>query len=219
MSNLSPGAAVRRSPVYRKLEGAEYRLIAGERQASTIQDRDWQAALIDFSLMPRFGVRGSGAADHLAEQRFDVPVAINTATPGRRGSWVARLGKTEYWVLGATDEEQFPAEMRGLAGPETDCYPVPCDEGRAWFVLHHPCRAEVMAKLCGVDLREAACPLGSIAQTSVARVNAVIIHHTVFKKPVFSLFSDVSSSSYLWGALVDALEEFGAGPGALDDIF
>ena len=210
--------ASRRSPLYREFANAELRRIAGHSQPWTSPGSTGETALYDFCLMPRFGVRGAGAANFLRERQLVAPEAVNTAVPNNKQRWVARLGKTEYWVLAPTAGEDYPADMNGVTAPANSCYPVPCDEGRAWFVLHHPQKAAVMAKLCGVDLREAAFPTGSIAQTSVARVNAVIIHHEVFGKPVFSLLSDVSSAHYLWGALEDALAEFGAGAGALGEI-
>lgn len=218
MIELNPAAASRRSAVYREFAHAEFRRVAGQPQPWSSPGAMGEGALYDFSLMPRFGVRGAGAADFLKERQLGAPTAVNTAVSSDDQRWVARLGKTEYWVLAPTAKEDYPSDMSGVTAPADGCYPVPCNEGRAWFVLFHPRKTEVMAKLCGVDLREAVFPLGSIAQTSVARGNAVIIHHMVFGKPVFSVFSDVSSSSYLWGALVDALEEFDVGPGTLDDI-
>ena len=65
-----------------------------------------------------------------------------------------------------------------------------------------------MAKLCGVDLREAAFPLGHVAQTQMARINAVIAHHTLSGQAVFSLFVDASLAQYAIEALEDAISEF-----------
>lgn len=207
-----------RSPVYRQFEGASYWMIAGQRQAVHMDGSERKAALFDLSLMPRFGLRGAGAATHLRERHFSLPLVANTAVASVNDTWVARLGATEYWVLCATREETYPLHMNGPSGPEAGCYPVPCSEGRAWFVLQHAHKAQVMAKLCGVDLRESVFPQGSVVQSSVANVNAVIIHHTVYGKAVFSLFSDVATACYLWNALDDALEEFGAGGAALESI-
>ena len=218
MSALNPSSARRRSPVYREFPDAAYRLIAGQPQAFTSQQTSREAALFDFSLMPRFGVRGAAAADYLRDRAFEIPEMVNTAVAGGEGRWVARLGKNEYWVLGATGEQDYPVSMIGPSGPAAGCYPVPCEEGRSWFVLHHPQKAAATAKLCGVDLRENVFPLGGIVQTSLARVNAVIIHHAVFGENVFSVFSDVASARYLWRALDDALQEYGAGAGVLEKI-
>jgi len=168
--------------------------------------------------MPRFGVRGRGSADYLRGLGLSLPEKINMTSADQDGRWVARLGTTEYWVLGATVDADYLDVMRGLRDPDAGCYPVPCDEGRAWFVVRHPAKSPMMAKVCGVDLRPAAFPLGSLAQTSIARMNAVVIHHTLFKQEVFSIFCDVAAADYLWGALEDALDEFGATVGGLVDL-
>lgn len=218
MSNISPRLYRRRSPVYRKFEGAHYVLAAGEAQVARGAARSGAPALFDFSLMPRVGVRGAAAGEYLAQRGMALPDSVNRAVCGAPGRWVARVGKSEFWVLGVSREAAFPADMSGLDLPRPGCYPVPCEEGRAWFLLRHPQRARVMAKLCGVDLREDAFPSGSIAQTSVARVNAVVIHHEVFGQASFSILSDNASAEYLWDAFCDALREFDGVAGGLDDL-
>ena len=62
-------------------------------------------------------------------------------------------------------------------------------------------RAEVMAKLCGVDLSEAAFPLGSVAQTQAARVSVIVAaHQNENGQPVFSIFVDQSLARYSMGS-------------------
>ena len=68
-----------------------------------------------------------------------------------------------------------------------------------------------MAKLCGVDLRDEAFPCGAIAQTSMARVNVVVIHHVLGGEDSFSILCDSAGVEYLWRSLQDALLEFGSG--------
>ena len=66
-----------------------------------------------------------------------------------------------------------------------------------------------MAKLCGVDLSEAAFPLGSLAQTQAARVLVIIAaHQDQHELPVFSIFGDQSLARYLWEAIEDAMGEW-----------
>jgi hypothetical protein len=79
MSELEPGKASRRSPVYREFSDASYRLIAEQPQAFASQQTLREAALFDFSLMPRFGLRGTGAADYLRDRGLETPDTINTA--------------------------------------------------------------------------------------------------------------------------------------------
>jgi len=66
----------------------------------------------------------------------------------------------------------------------------------------------MMAKLCGVDLRIEAFPVGTVAQTQMALASVVIAHHLWRDEAVFSLFVDQSLADFAWEALQDAMEEF-----------
>ena len=69
--------------------------------------------------------------------------------------------------------------------------------------------SDILAKICGVDLRSSEFPVGAVVQTSVARVNAIIVHHVISDEQVFSILSDSASATYLWNALLDAMAEYG----------
>ncbi|MEM1154556.1 MAG: sarcosine oxidase [Pseudomonadota bacterium] len=218
MGDNSHSQVQRKSPVSREFLNAKLREVEGQNQPWRLASSDKQPALFDFSLMPRFGVRGTASAEYLQNRDIPLPTKVNEVIPAEETRWVARLGMTEYWVIGASGNQDPSEQMSGLQSHADGCYPVPCDESRAWFVVDHPMRAEIMAKLCGVDLRDTTFALSAIAQTSVARVNAIVMHHSLCERAVFSIFSDTASASYLWHALLDALEEYGSGFGALADI-
>ncbi|MCR6629846.1 MAG: hypothetical protein NVV74_07215 [Magnetospirillum sp.] len=63
----------------------------------------------------------------------------------------------------------------------------------------------MLAKLCGVDLRRHVFADGAVAQTSVARLNGILIR----QGEDFHLLADSASAEYLWDCLVDAMAEFG----------
>jgi len=66
-----------------------------------------------------------------------------------------------------------------------------------------------MAKLCGVDLSDAAFPLGSVVQTQAARVSVIVAaHQNENDQPVFSIFVDQSLARYLCEAIEDAMGEW-----------
>jgi sarcosine oxidase subunit gamma len=54
--------------------------------------------------------------------------------------------------------------------------------------------------------------VGAIAQTSVARLSAIVIAARIGAKSGFHLLSDVSTSQYLWDCLADAMLEFDEAP-------
>ncbi len=157
--------------------------------------------LQDQSELPRFGVKGKDVLTWLSDQGIDEQQEINAGKEIKQGGWVLRLGTDEYWVLSNPTTKQPTFSENTLNGA---CYPVYCEYSRAWFVLSGCEKAEVMAKVCGVDLREEAFPVDAIVQTSLARVNAVIFHHRFQGDTVFSILSDAASARYLWESLSDA---------------
>jgi len=76
----------------------------------------------------------------------------------------------------------------------------------------------VLAKLCGVDLRPAAFPVGAVAQTSAARINVIIINLAEGELPCLQTLCDRASLSYFWDALLDAMAEFGGQPAGIDAL-
>lgn len=208
MSAISPESCSKRSPVYRQLQGAEFEVIDGGAHAlHSANDSSEQLAkggLVDLSLVSRCGVRGPGAIDWLTQQGLPVPAAPNQAATDSQGQAVLRLSKTEHWLLrNPLQPEQQAPQIAGQG-----CYPVYCEDSRCWLVLTGDNRAQVMAKVCGVDLRKDVFELGQVVQTSIARVNAVIVHHQINQHEVFSIFSDSASAEYLWEAMLDAMAEF-----------
>lgn len=198
MSDLQMASPLKRSLIYRELSVPESPGFSGD--AMSLQD---------FSLQKRTGIRGVDAAAVLETLGSPIPDSPNQSRTEGFGALVLRLSAKEFWVLdldgGSAVERVDQADLN-----EKMCYPLFCQHSHAWFVMTGDFLAETFAKVCGVDLREKVFPKGSIAQTSVARVNAIIVSHELEGKPAFSILSDSASASYLWGALQDAMAEFNA---------
>ncbi|ONH50688.1 N-methylglutamate dehydrogenase subunit D [Pseudomonas cedrina] len=167
--------------------------------------------LIDQTALPRVGFRGTQSAEYLGARGFSLPGAPNQATAQADGSWVARLSQSEYLLLGSpTDQGQRIAdeEARWELGPLAN-YLLPRQDSHACVLLSGGVISQVMAKLCGVDLSHPAFKPGAVAQTSVARTNAIVIHTGSAEAPAFHILWDRASKEYFEGALLDALKEFG----------
>jgi len=67
----------------------------------------------------------------------------------------------------------------------------------------------MFAKICGIDLRWDRFADLSIAQTSVARLTAVVTRADIGGTPAFHLLADSASAGYFLASLRDAAEEFG----------
>ncbi len=57
-----------------------------------------------------------------------------------------------------------------------------------------------------------------MVQTSVARLNAIVVNACMATLPVFHLLCDRASAHYLWGALLDAMDEFGGKPAGIEAL-
>ncbi|TXR53171.1 sarcosine oxidase [Reinekea thalattae] len=185
-----------RSPIHHSLKSAgplqDFRSLTPE-----------QLTLCDLSLCSRASAKGSGVAEQLTAQGYSLPKAVNEAVKSQKDHLVLQLGANEFWLLSAPE---VTTSLVALAEAE-NCYPQPCQAAYAWFALAGHQASECLAKVCGVDLRESAQPLGSIAQTSVARVNSIVVR-VPDPEPIFYLFCAQSSADYLWHALLDAMAEF-----------
>ena len=163
--------------------------------------------LCDLSLARREGVRGAAAREWLSHQGHTLPDAPNQIIASGESGFVMSLSHREFWLLQPLGEASLdrPASDAVASG----VWPLYCQHSHAWLQLAGEPRAQVMAKLCGVDLSEAAFPLGSVAQTQAARVSVIIAaHQNENDQPVFSIFVDQSLARYLWEAIEDAMAEW-----------
>lgn len=176
-----------------------------------------RCALLDLSNLARVGFRGADAAAHLSTEQFDLPEVPNRCVLQRDGSHVARLSQTEYFVLGSLHDAGARVQTLERQWQQTSkaCYMLPRQDSHAWLVLTGEHVSSVMAKVCGVDLRPQAFAVGAVAQTSVARMNAIVINGSA-SVPLLHILCDRSSAQYLWGALLDAMQEFGGRPVGVD---
>ena len=163
--------------------------------------------LQDLTLAHREGVRGAGAREWLLSQGHALPDAPNQIVASGESGFVMSLSHREFWLLQPVGEalSSRPASESVASG----VWPLYCQHSHAWLQLAGEPRAEVMSKLCGVDLSEAVFPLGSVAQTQAARVSLIIAaHQNENEQPVFSIFVDQSLARYLWEAIEDAMGEW-----------
>lgn len=222
MTKSSSPTVLKRSFIYRKLQNAGLTGFSKEAEANSSFDSHRQAehaGLLDFSLMPRAGFRGLRVLDQLRSAGLPIPETHNQAVASELGEWILRLGPKEYWILGSLQDAGARVEtLKGAIPPNTDCYPLYCQDSHAWLALTGAHLPAIMAKLCGVDLSKATFPPGAIAQTSVARINAIVVHHTLAKLPCFSLMFDSAAAEYLWDSLLDAVQEFGGRAIGLDAL-
>ena len=168
-------------------------------------------SLADLSLLPRTGFKGRGAPDWLAGQGVVSPPGPNLAVRQADGALVARLSHEEHLVLAPPSGDAAAVARLDDAwslDAAPGCYRLPRADSHAWLRLVGAESATLLAKLCGVDLRPRAFAELAIAQTSIARVNGVVIRDDLGGRLAYHLLCDSASAEYLWDCLLDAMAEF-----------
>jgi sarcosine oxidase, subunit gamma len=218
-----PTAYRRRSFVYRRLLASGMcftdlgdAALAKSATASVSDGNTLQ--LVDLSVLPRWGLKGRAVFSWLGARGAITPETNHRAIRQLDGTLIARLSPGEALVLA-------PAPSgRSMVGAAIDqippagdgaCYPVPRRDSHAWFLIVGDDASRMFAKLCSVDLSADRFTDCQIAQTSVARLSAIVIRNDLSGCLAFSLLADSSSAEYLWDCLLDAMAEFrGAVAGA-----
>ena len=217
-----PTDFARRSPLHRVLTsaGANWGAVAGGCIPMSFDGADEASrvgtlGLVDLSVLPRIGFKGREAPGWLERQGLTLPAAPNLARRHDEGALLARLSAEEHLLLSdlATAGDLCARMMSAWSMDAADgVYVLPRSDSHAWLLVTGARTVEMFAKLCAVDLRAHKFADGTVAQTSVARVNAIVIRTDLGDMPGFHLLFDWASADYLWGCLIDAAQEFGGGP-------
>ncbi len=219
MTTTTPTHHLRRSQLYRwhvnalaRFEEAAGSAVVTEYAGADNEvNQATRLALVDLSTLPRVGFKGPGAPDWLDQQGAQLPDSPNQAVRQQDDSLIARLSDYELLILADLNlNSTLPAILqdRWSLASANKTYSVPRSDSHCWFALTGADAAMALSKVCGVDLRTHKFADQTIAQTSLARVNAIILRNDLAKTPCFFLLSDVSSAQYLWHAILDAMVEF-----------
>ena len=220
---LDPAGLTRRSPVYRELKDAGARFVES-RGAAVAEDFEKNGhdeleiakklGISDFSLFPHFGFKGRQAADWLRLQGLNIGDQDNVAYRQSDGALAAKLAPREVLLIsdvaGRSDLCVRLAEIISI-DDEVEAFPVPRGDGYFWFLISGKFTGVMFAKICGVDLRSKHFGELEIAQTSVAKMNVVVVRCDLGGTPAYHVLGDVASASYLWGCLLEAMAEFNGG--------
>ncbi len=228
--SLAPGDHLRRSFLYRELAALDalFDEVNGHAAAmtcggDTAQEiaRARSLGLCDLSALRRVGYKGWNTAAWLAAQGASMGAESNRAYAQADGTRIARLAPGEALLLGTLHGGGALIDQLGAAwsmAHADGCFQVPREDVSCWLSVSGEHAAAMFAKLCGVDLRPAKFPLHAIAQTSVARLNAIVIRRDVGETLAYDLLTDIASAVYLWRALLDAMAEFDGAPVGLAAI-
>jgi sarcosine oxidase subunit gamma len=224
---------LRRSPIYRESQaaGAFCEIINNAAvpmhygSPDSEADRARRMAIADLSGLARTGFKGAGTIEWLQGQGLTIGPDSNMAYVQEGGELAARLAPGEIFLIdslaatGALIERLNAAWNWGTERPRKLIgYPMPRQDSHAWFMVTGEAAPEMFAKICGVDLRPHKFAARQIAQTSLAKMSGIVIRDDRGAIPAFHLLADVASAEYLWGAVLDAMSEFGGAPVGLQAL-
>lgn len=215
--SVDPAVFPRRSPLYRRLAaaGASWRALGDAAVADSVGTPNASGLMIaDLSPLPRLGFKGRGSIQAMQTRGIAIAPQPNRAFRQDDGGVCLVLGPGEVVLLSSLDGEgtrlaQLEAEWRLEDGERT--YPMPRRDSHAWLVVAGDRLPDMFAKLCAIDLRPSKFPDLSIAQTSIARLNAILTRADIGATPAFHLLVDSAAALYFCDCLLDAAAEFGGG--------
>ncbi len=220
---LTPQSLSRRSFLYRELArlGARFEAVNGMAAVIDFGDPDAELAatrrlaIADCTALPRTGYKGPRALDWLRGQGVGIGDRDNIAYGQPDGALAARLAPTEALVLGPLSGELgLCARLDGTwsIDLQSGAWRVPRADTNCWFRIAGAEAPAMFAKLCGVDLRTHKFAKGAIAQTSVAKLTAIVIRADLGRLPSYHLLTDSASAEFMWSSLMDAMTEFNGRP-------
>lgn len=220
---LAPASLSRRSFLYRELEclGARFEAVNGMAAPADFGDPEGELAaarrlaLADCTALARTGYKGPRALDWLRGQGVAIGERDNLAYQQPDGALAARLAPSEALILGSLSGE--PGLCARLDGTwsialQSGAYRVPRADTNCWLRIVGAESPAMFAKLCAVDLRPHKFASGRIAQTSVAKLTAIVIRADLGPTPAYHLLADSASAGFIWSSLIDAMAEFSGRP-------
>lgn len=165
------------------------------------------AGIGDLSFKRRAGVKGPGARAWLE--------ALGLATPERPNSWVrtdcgslvARLGLTEYAVVGAPGSAAL--ERVSQAAPTPGVYPVPRFDAELLLTGRHV--HDLFKQTCAFDFEGLDRASQPLVMTSMVGVGVTVLAFTGAQGPYYGLWCDGTYGPYLWNTLNEVAGSFGGG--------
>jgi sarcosine oxidase subunit gamma len=212
---IDPVALPRRSPLRRKLQaaGAEWRKLDDIALADTV---DGTAAgrivIADLSPFPRLGFKGRGTVPAMQARGIALEATANRAFRQPDGGLCLVLAPGEVILLSNLNGDgerlaQLEADWR--IEDEERTYPLSRRDSHAWLAVAGEALPEMFAKLCAIDLRRDKFADLAIAQTSIAKMSAILTRADMGTTPVFHLLVDSAAALYFCDCLLDAADEFG----------
>lgn len=170
-------------------------------------------AITDLSPLPRLGFKGRETIAAMQKRDIAVEATPNRAFRQPDGGLCLVLAPGEVILLsplaGDNGKLQTLHDSWRLDDGERT-YPLLRGDSHAWFVVTGTKSPEMFAKICGIDFSLNKFADLSIAQTSVAKISAIVTRADLGATPAFHILADTASALYFFDCLTDAAQEFGS---------
>ena len=212
---VDPVTLPRRSPLRRRLQaaGAEWRKLDDIAIADTVDEAAAGGIVVaDLSPFPRLGFKGRGTIPAIQARGIVAEATANRAFRQPDGGLCLVLAPGEVILLSNLNGDgerlaQLEADWR--IEDEERTYPLSRRDSHAWLAVAGEALPEMFAKLCAIDLRRDKFADLAIAQTSIAKMSAILTRADMGTTPVFHLLVDSAAALYFCDCLLDAADEFG----------
>lgn len=213
----TPDQHLRRTPLRPALEkaGAQWTVVGDMAIADGLGtvEAARHLAITDLSPLPRLGFKGRETITAMQRRGLTVEPTPNRAFRQPDGGLCLVLALSEVILLspltGDDGRLQSLHDTWRLDDGERT-YPLLRQDSHAWFVISGSKAPNMFAKICGVDLRPSKFTDLSIAQTSVAKISAIVTRADIRGTLAFHVLADSASALYFFDCLIDAAQEFGS---------
>lgn len=177
--------------------------------------------IADLSPLRRVGFKGRDTLAVMKARGVVMEAEPNRAFRQADGGLCLVLGAGEVFLLASLDAPDGTLqrlESMWRIEDEARTYVMPRRDSHAWLAVAGPSAPAMFAKLCAVDLRPGRFADLAVAQTSVARLNAIVVRADRDGRAVYHLLADSAASAYLLSCVLDAAQEFNGALVGLEDL-
>lgn len=172
-----------------------------------------QLSIADVSCLPRFGVKGPGAAAWLESQGIAVSdrpnswCSLTDGSPDSMSGIVARLGMTEFLVEDSLHSSVAPRLAEACRQPPAQVYPVLRQD--LAIVLVGEAVNDVLLQTCSCNFRALSLAEHPVVLTSMVGITVTMIPGERHGQPFYRIWCDGTFGAYLWRTLWAIVQELG----------
>ena len=172
-----------------------------------MQEQPQTVGMAEITNWQHLHIRGMGAEAVLSDTYSLSQMTIGAVTSVSDGILI-RLRRDEF-VLLASDLNSAMKRLESKAGEELFTL-TDITHGRAVICLGGARAPDVLPKVCGLNFTDGQFPNSYAAQTSLAKVRALIVRLDNAQALAYYLIVDRSLAAYVWEVVHDATREFGS---------